>query len=145
MPNTSPYALGPNGELNGSDILVQIEQIADSGVYITVGSQRGATFAETTGSINMDSKNSRLGYRNPGRYGSTVSLEAMYVPTNSGYAAMSLAMRNGEYVRLRRRQRGTNVEIAQCVITSLSESFPDQEAAVVSAEFELNGGWTPAV
>lgn len=142
MPNTSPYALGPHGEMNGSDILVQIEAPADSGNYVTVGSQRGATFAETTAPIDMNSKESRLSYINPGRYSSTVSLESMYIPSASGYAALASAMRNGEYVRLRRRERGATLESAQAVVTSLSLAAPDQDAAIASAEFQLNGGWS---
>lgn len=141
MPNTSPYALGPNGEMNGSDILVQIETPAGSGDYITVGSQRGATFGETTAPIDMNSKESRLSYINPGRYSGTVSLESMYLPAASGYAALASGMRNGEYVRLRRFERGSGLEQCQAVVTSLSLAAPDQDAAIASAEFQLNGGW----
>ena len=142
MPNESPYALGPHGEMNGSDVLVQVETPADSGNYVTVGSQRGATFGETTNPIDMSSKESRLGFFNPGRWGSTISFEYMYIATASGYLRLKAASRDGEYVRLRRRERGVNIETAQCVVTSISEAAPDQDAVVVSADFQLNGGWT---
>jgi len=42
--------------MNGSDVLVQVETPADSGNYVTVGSQRGATFGEQTNPIDMSSK-----------------------------------------------------------------------------------------
>lgn len=141
MPNESPYALGPNGEMNGSDILVQIEVPPSGGNYLTVGSQRGATFAEATATVDMSSKNNRKTYVNPGRYSATVTLENMYVPSASGYAELARAMRNGDYVRLRRRERGSSLEQCQAVVTGLSLAAPDQDAAVVSADFAVNGGW----
>lgn len=141
MPNQSPYQLGPNGEMNGSDVLIQVETPLDSGNYITVGSQRGATFAESTNPIDMSSKEDRRGFFNPGRWTSTIAFEYMYIASASGYLRLKNASRNGEYVRLRRRERGTDVEIAQCVVTSISEAAPDQDAMVVSADFQLNGGW----
>jgi hypothetical protein len=144
VPNESPYALGPNGEMNGSDVLVEVAD-ASSGIYFVVGSQRGVTFDENTDPIDFNSKEDRRSFVNPGRWSSNVSFEYLYIPTSSGYARLKNASRNGEYVRLRRRERGTNVETAEVVVTNLSESFPDQEAAVVSAEFQLNGGWTPVV
>lgn len=133
---------GPNGEVNGTDILVQVEHPADSGNYLTVGSQRGATFGEQTAPVDMSSKENRAGYFNPGRYTSTLTLESMYVPTSSGLAMMKNAMRNGTYIRLRRRELGSTLESCQAVITGLSTSAPDQDAAIVSADFQLNGTWS---
>lgn len=132
---------GPNGEVNGTDILVQVEHPADTGNYITIGSQRGATYGEQTASVDMSSKENRKRFVNPGRYTSTVSLESLYIPTSSGYAMLKNAMRNGTYVRVRRRELGAPLETAQCVCTGLSQSAPDQEASVVSAEFDVNGAW----
>ncbi len=133
---------GPNGEVNGTDILVQVESPADSGNYLTIGSQRGATYGEQTASVDMSSKENRKKFVNPGRYSSTVSLEALYIPTASGLSMLKNAMRNGTYVRLRRKELGATLETAQCVCTGLSQTAPDQEASVISAEFELNGGWS---
>lgn len=133
---------GPNGEVNGTDILVQVEHPADSGNYLTIGSQRGATFGEQTASVDMSSKEDRKRFVNPGRYSSTLSLEHLYVPTSSGYAMLKNAMRNGTYVRVRRRELGSTLETAQCVCTGLSLAAPDQEASVVSAEFDVNGAWS---
>jgi hypothetical protein len=144
VPNQSPYALGPHGEMNGSDVLVEVAD-ASSGIYFVVGSQRGVTFDETTDPIDFNSKEDRRDFVNPGRWGSNVSFDYLYIPTSSGYARLKNASRNGEYVRLRRKERGVLIESAECVVTSLSESFPDQEASVVSADFKLNGGWTPVV
>jgi len=137
-----PLPTGPNGEVNGSDVLVQLEQPADSGTYVTLASQRGATFAESTAIVDMSSKESRNQRVNPGRYSSTISLEALFVPTSSGYTMMKNAMRNGTYIRLKRYQQGSGIEVARAVITSMSQSAPDQEASVISAEFTIDNGWT---
>lgn len=142
MPNQPPYAQGPNGEMNGSDVLVQVETPLDSGNYVTVGSQRGVTFADSTNAIDMSSKNDRRTFVNPGRWGCTVSLEYMYIASASGYLRLRAASRNGEYVRLKRMERGTPTEVGQFIVTSLSEAAPDQDAMIVSADFQMNGGWT---
>ena len=134
---------GPNGEVNGTDILVQVEHPAGSGNFLTIGSQRGATFNENTNPVDMSSKENRAGFFNPGRYTSTISLESMYIPTSSGYAMMRNAMRDGTYIMLRRFELGNELEEAECVITSMSQSAPDQDASIVSAEFQLNGEWVP--
>lgn len=136
---------GPNGEVNGFDVIVQVQEPAGTGDYETIGSQRGVTFAETTAPIDISSKERREGIALPGRYGSTVSLEHLYIPTSSGYNKLKTAMRTGTYVRLRRRELGSSFEEANAVVTGLSSSFPDQEAAVVSADFQVSGAWSASV
>jgi hypothetical protein len=133
---------GPNGEVNGYDVIVQVQEPAGSGSYVTVGSQRGVTFAETTNAIDISSKERREGVALPGRYGSTISLESLYIPTSSGYAKMKTAMRSGTYIRIKRKELGTDTEYADCVITNMSGSYPDQDAAVISADFQVSGAWT---
>lgn len=133
---------GPNGEVNGFDVIVQVQEPAGSGSYVTVGSQRGVTFAETTNPIDISSKERREGIHLPGRYGSTVSLEHLYVPSASGYNKMKAAMRDGAFVRLKRKELGNDLESADAVITNLSGNFPDQDAAVISADFTVSGAWS---
>ena len=133
---------GPNGEVNGTDILVQVEHPADSGVYVTIGSQRGATYGEQTAAVDMSSKEDRKRFVNPGRYSSTITLEHLYIPTSSGQQMLRNAMRNGTYVRIRRRELGATLETASCVCTGLSLAAPDQEASVSSANFDVNGAWS---
>lgn len=135
---------GPNGEVNGYDVIVQVQEPSGSGNFVTVGSQRGVTFGETTAAIDISSKERREGVYLPGRYGSTVSLEHLYLPSGSGYAKLKTAMRTGTYVRLRRRELGADLEEADAVVTNLSGSFPDQDAAVISADFQVSGAWEPA-
>jgi predicted secreted protein len=135
---------GPNGEVNGVDVIVQVQEPAGTGSFVTVGSQRGTTIGETTNPIDISSKERREGIFLPGRYGSTMSLEHLYIPNSSGYAKLQTAMRTGTYVRLRRFELGTGLEEANAVVSGLSGSFPDQDAAVISADFTISGAWEAA-
>jgi predicted secreted protein len=144
---------GPNGEMNGTDIVVMIEQVRDSGTFIVIGSQRGATINETTAPIDCSSKEGRAYRGIPGRYQSTISMEALYIPNASGLGALRTAMRDGTKIRLRRRETvpvaipitGSGVvhrtEACDAVITALNNNAPDQDAAVVSCDFTLDGLW----
>lgn len=136
-----PPTQGPNGEVNGYDVIVQVQEPAGSGPFVTVGSQRGVTFGENTAAIDISSKERREGIYLPGRYTSTVSFEHLYIPNSSGYDKLKQAMRTGTFVRLRRFELGAGLEEADAVVTGLSGSFPDQEAAVISADFQVSGAW----
>jgi predicted secreted protein len=129
-------------EVNGTDILISIENPAASGTYLVIGSQRGATFAEQTAPIDFSSKNDRKGKFGPGRYTSTMSLEHLYVPSASGQTVLRNAMRDGTYVRAQRQEFGGPLESARCVVTNFSTSAPDQDAAVVSVELQVTGAWS---
>lgn len=135
---------GPNGEVNGTDIIVQVQDPVTSG-YLTIASQRGATFTETTAPIDASSKERREFVGLPGRYTSNISMEYLYIPTSSGYATLKAAMRDGEYVRLRRSEFGNATDQALAIITSLGEAAPDQDVAVVTADFQLTTAWEGVV
>jgi predicted secreted protein len=132
---------GPNGEVNGFDVIVQVQEPAGTGDYVTIGSQRGVTFGEQTNAIDISSKERREGVYLPGRYTSTVQLEHLYIPSASGYTKLRTAMRTGTFVRLKRKELGSDHEVANAVITDLQSSMPDQDAAVVSASFQVSGAW----
>jgi hypothetical protein len=139
---------GPFGELNGSEIVVMIENPRDSGTFSVLGSQRGASFGESTSPIDVSSKSSGRAQRNiPGRYTGTLSMSALYVPTASGLSAIRAASRNGTKIRLRRREyindaNTTYIEECDSVITGFNTDAPDQDAAVVSLDVALDGMWT---
>jgi hypothetical protein len=132
---------GPNGEVNGFDVIVVVQEPAGTGNFVPIASQRGVTFAEKTNPIDISSKERREGVYLPGRYTSTITLEHLYIPTSSGYSKLSHAMRAGTYVTLKRKELGSDVETVNAVVTGLSEAFPDQDAAVVSADFQVSGAW----
>lgn len=132
---------GPNGEVNGFDVLVLIQEPSGTGGFFAVAAQRGVTFKEATNAIDISSKERREAVHLPGRYSGTVTLEHLYIPSLSGYAKIRTAMRAGTFIKLKRKQLGADLESVDCVVTGLSESFPDQDAAVVSADFSISGAW----
>jgi predicted secreted protein len=128
--------------MNGTDVLVLVNTgTAAVPVYEVVGSQRDSTFDETTDPIDVSSKDSRAQRVLPGRYSAGVSFDALYVPTNEDYLALRAAMRDGEMILIARQVQGTVIEIVDALITSLSESFPDQGEAAISISAIPDGFW----
>jgi predicted secreted protein len=129
--------------VRGSDILVLVNTGTELlPVYEAVASQRGVTFDEATTSIDASSKASRFTRRLPGRYSGSLSLDALYIPSEDSYQALLAAMRSGEFVMLRKSVEGTEIEEARAVIASLSTSGPDNDVATFSADFDIDGEWT---
>lgn len=130
--------------LNGSSLLI----LANTGtpsvpIYTPVGSQRDASIDENTDIIDFSNKESRNRRVGAGRYSSTVSLDALYVPDDAAYAVLKAAMRSGDTVIIAREESDVVVETATAVVATLSETFPDQAEATVSASFEIDGAWEP--
>ena len=121
--------------MNGTDILIAI----DGDI---VGSQRDVSYDETTAEIDISSKDSRAGRYLPGRYGATMSLDALYVPDDTAYLALQSAMRNGDMVEVWSMEAAIVIESADAIVTSLSRSGPDQGEATVSISLRIDGEWT---
>ncbi len=120
---------------NGSDILITIGGMV-------VGSQRDATIDESSDVIDISSKESRARRIVPGRYSSTLSLDALYVPDSVSYTAIKTAMREGTLVNVAVMDNNINIKSASGYVTSLSEEYPDQGEATVSITIEIDGEWT---
>jgi TP901-1 family phage major tail protein len=132
--------------INGSDVLLLVNTGTTAvPVYEAVGSQRDVSFDEATEEIDISSKDSRAKRVLPGRYSSTLSLDALYVWSDDGYRALRDAMRDGELILVARQDDGTTVETADALITSLSESFPDQAEATISISMTIDGFWTELI
>lgn len=125
---------------NGSDtlILANIGSV-ETPSYMVVGCQRDATWEETSETIDVSCKDSRAQRVLPGRYAGTLSLDALYIPDDEAYLALQAANRNGELVLLARQEAGVVIETVSAKVDSLSEAFPDQDAATVSASFTFDG------
>lgn len=121
--------------MNGTDVLILIDGVA-------VGSQRNATINETTAEIDVSSKDAREMRVLAGRYGSTISLDGLYVPTNAAYLSLQSAMRNGTFVTVRVSEDAVEVEEAEAIVTALNRAAPDQDAATVSITLRIDGAWT---
>lgn len=129
--------------MNGTDLLL----LANTGtpsvpVYEAVGSQRDCTIEESSDTIDFSSKTSRAQRVRPGRYSSTISLDALYVPTDDAYLALKAANRNGTLILVAREESGTVTETVSAKIDSISESFPDQGEATISVSLTVDGFWT---
>jgi len=128
---------------NGADVLLLVNTgTAAVPVYEAVGSQRDVTFDEATEEIDVSSKDSRAKRVLAGRYSATLSLDALYVWTDDGYRALRDAMRDGNLILVAREDDGTTIETADALVTSLSESFPDQGEGTISISLTIDGFWT---
>jgi len=129
--------------MNGSDFLVLVNTGTEvSPSYEAVGCQRDATVEEASDSIDNSCKDSRAQRVDPGRYSSTVSLDALYVQTDAAYAVLKTANRDGTKVMLAKEIEDIVTEIALAKIDSISETFPDQAEATVSISFTIDGWWS---
>ena len=129
--------------MNGTDVLLLVNTgTAAVPVYEAVGSQRDVSFDEATEEIDVSSKDSRAKRVLPGRYSATLSLDALYVWTDDAYHALRDAKRDGELILVAREDDSTTIETGDALITSLSESFPDQGEGVISISMTIDGFWT---
>jgi len=129
--------------MNGSDVLLLVNTgTAAVPTYEAVGSQRDVTFDEATEEIDVSSKDSRAKRVLAGRYSATLSLDALYVWEDDGYRALRDAMRDGELILVAREDDSTTIETASALITSMSESFPDQGEGTISISLTIDGFWT---
>lgn len=128
--------------MNGTDLLL----LANTGTpsvptYEVVGSQRDAEIAEETDTIDVSSKDSRAQRVLPGRFKGSISLDALYVPTDAAYLALRTANRDGELILVARQEDGVVTETVDAKIDSISEKFPDQDAATISVALTIDGFW----
>jgi len=128
--------------MNGADVLLLVNTgTAAVPVYEAVGSQRDVTFDEATDEIDVSSKDSRAKRVLPGRYSASLSLDALYVPTNDAYLALRSAMRDGDLILVARQEEEVTTETANALITSLSETFPDAGEGTISIGLTIDGEW----
>jgi TP901-1 family phage major tail protein len=128
---------------NGTDLVILVITGTDLvPVYAAVGCQRDATIEESTATIDVSCKDSRAQRVLPGRYSGTISFDALYVPTDAGYIALKNAMRDGTLIKLAREDEDVVTEWIDAVVESISEAFPDQDAAVYSVSLTIDGFWT---
>lgn len=130
--------------LNGSDIVILANTSGDndSPSYEVVGCQRDVTFTETRDEIDVSSKCDGARRILPGRYSASLSLDALYVPDDTAYNALREAHRDGELVLVARQEENVTIETAKALITTMSETFPDQSEATISMSLTIDGTWT---
>ena len=128
--------------MNGTDVLLLVNVGTEAAPnYKVVGSQRGLTRVENTAEIDVSSKEERPKRVLGGRYDSTMTLDALYVPDDDCYLALQSANRNADLILVRKSEDDVQVEEATALITSMSESYPDQEAATITVSLRIDGEW----
>jgi TP901-1 family phage major tail protein len=128
---------------NGTDLIILVNTGTDLvPVYEAVGCQRDATIDQSTAAIDVSCKDSRAQRVLPGRYSGALSLDALYVPTGAAYQALNDAMRDGNLILIGRQDEGVVTETVPALIESMSETFPDQDAATISISMTIDGFWT---
>lgn len=128
---------------NGADTLVLVDVGTSAAVWLVAAGQRDATFDENNNLIDVSSKDSgRTEEVLMGRLSQTLTLDMLYMYNETGYNALKDASRNGTLVQLRRRFQGSDLEYADAYVETRSESFPDQDAAVIALTFRISGSWT---
>jgi predicted secreted protein len=129
--------------MNGTDVLL----LVNTGtvlvpVYEAVGCQRDVTFDEANEEIDVSCKDAREKRVLAGRYSASISLDGVYVPTCDAYNALKDAMRAGDLILVAREEDGVTTETANALVVSMSEAFPDQDAATISVSLTIDGAWT---
>lgn len=124
--------------ISGSDVVLYVDTNP-------VGYQRDVTFEEANDVIDVSSKDERAQRVLYGKYSSTVTLEALFVPDDIAYSALKTAARQGDVVTIARYKDGAEVEHASAVVTSLSEAFPDKDGATCSVSLTIDGEWATPV
>ncbi len=124
--------------VNGTDWLLWVEV---SAVPTLLAAQRDLNISEATETIDFSTKDSRNMVVQAGRYSSEVTMDAAYVPSEAAYAALETAKRAGLSIKIRQQVSGSPDELADCVVTGLDRSFPDQGASIASISLAITGAW----
>lgn len=125
--------------LNGADVLLYVETAPDD--FTPLAGQRGASRERSAATIDTSHKLDEYERFIPGRLSSTMSFDGLWVPDDEAYAALEAAYENRVLIGVRMIKDGELWKEADGFLTSISEGFPDQEAATISANFQVSGAW----
>jgi len=129
--------------VNGTQMLLLVNVgTAAVPIYEAVASQKDLGIEQASEEIDVSNKNSgRYAEFIPGRYSSTISLEALYVENEASYGVLQQSCEFGIPLKVRREYAGVAKKEADVFVTSLSEAFPDMGPSVVTAALRVSGPW----
>ncbi len=128
--------------INGADVLILVDVGVSAPSFVIAAGQRDVTFDESNNLIDISSKDTgRIEEVLMGRLTQTVTLDMLFINGDAGYLALKDASRNGTAITIRRRFQGADIEDATAFVETRSETFPDQDAGLVSLAFRLSGAW----
>lgn len=121
--------------INGADILIYIGANK-------VGSQTGVNISKNRNIADASAKDSADFVGMPARKTSTIQLNALYVPSDTAWAAIKAAYDDGTAVTVNKYESGSAVETASAFISNMTEDAPDQTPATIAITLEVSGGWS---
>jgi TP901-1 family phage major tail protein len=124
--------------LNGADVLLYVDTGTE---FEALAGQRGATRERSAGTIDVSHKLDKYERFIPGRLSSSLSFDGLWVPDDGAYAALEDAYDAQETIVCRLINDGEPWKEADGFLTSISEAYPDQDAATISATFQVSGAW----
>lgn len=128
--------------INGADVLILVDVGVSAPSFVVAAGQRDVTFDESNNLIDISSKDTgRIEEVLVGRLTQTVTLDMLFINGDAGFLALKDASRNGTSITIRRRFQGADIEDATAFVETRSETFPDQDAGLVSLAFRLSGSW----
>ena len=128
--------------INGADVLIIVDVGVSAPSFVVAAGQRDVTFDESNNIIDISSKDTgRIEEVLVGRLTQNVTLDMLFINGDAGLNALRDASRNGTEIAIRRRFQGQDIEQVTAFVETRSESFPDQDAGVVSLSFRLSGSW----
>jgi len=131
---------------NGATVLLSVRTSTGPDVYTDVGSQSNVTFERTLEEIDASNKNDGADTLVlAGRRKQTLTLDHMFVLGETAFEVLKTAVETGITVRVRRKESGSDIEQADAIVTSMSESFPDQDVGTVSISLTICGAWGAVV
>ena len=130
--------------INGADVLIIIDVGTSTPNFVVAAGQRDVTFDESNNLIDISSKDTgRIEEVLMGRLTQSITLDMLFINGDPGYLALKDASRNGTSISIRRRFQGADIEQVTAFVETRAETFPDQDAGLVSLTFRLSGSWGP--
>jgi hypothetical protein len=132
------------GEKSGSDVVL----LANTGTvasptYEIVGSQTGMTRDEERNDIETTHKGVDAHTYIYGKYGSSLTLDKLFVPSGAAISALKTAIRDGLTILVQVNDTdASTTEEAEVLVTSKTEDWPDNDAATLSLDLLVTGTWT---
>ena len=127
---------------SGTTVLLSVRTSEGPDVYTDIGSQTNVTFDRTTEEIDASNKNDGADFQGlPGRRKATLTLDHLFVSGETAFELLKSAQETSTPIRVRRKESGSDIEQADAFVTSLSETFPDQDVGTVSVSITLCGAW----
>lgn len=128
--------------MDGSDLMLLVDTSAtETPTYVLVACQRGFTYNGSRSEIDMSCKNEDVTRVAGGRLKETISLEALYAPTDAAYLKLKEAMDAGKKIKIAEQEEGVTKRKGSAYITSMSKSAPVDGGVTFSASLTIDGAF----